>query len=74
MFLLAKLMNDVPPSHITVAVKAPADLSEIRLPFLANVSVAEANEQYPLLNSQTTYYVCRGSMCLPPLNEIASER
>ncbi|MBR1823919.1 MAG: thioredoxin domain-containing protein [Ruminococcus sp.] len=68
MFLLAKLMYEVPLSHITVAVKGTDDLSEIRLPFLANVSARQTNEQYPLLNDRTTYYVCRGNMCLPPAN------
>ena len=74
MLLLAKLMHEVPPSHIRVAVKDFADISEIQLPFLANVSALPANEKYPLLNDRPTYYVCRGNMCLPPSNEIISER
>lgn len=74
MFLLAKLMYEVPPSHITVAVKGTDNLSEIRLPFLANVSAQQTNEQCPLLNNRTTYYICIGNMCLPPVNEIAPKR
>ncbi|MBR1752171.1 MAG: thioredoxin domain-containing protein [Ruminococcus sp.] len=74
MFLLAKLIHDVPPSYITIAVKDLGDISEIQLPFLANVSALQANEKYPLMNDLTTYYVCRGNTCLPPTNKIESER
>ena len=75
LFLLAKLMYENPPEHITIVLKGKTDLSEIleRLPLLANVSVVQESERYPLLNDKTTYYVCRGYMCLPPANEYIAE-
>ena len=73
MFLLAKLLNDAPPPQITAAVKDNADISQIQLPFLANVLAVQADEKYPLLNSRTTYYVCKGNTCLPPTNELTTQ-
>lgn len=73
LFLLAKLLNDSPPPHITVAVKYAADREKIQLPFLANVFVVQADEKYPLLNDLTTYYVCKGNNCLPPTNELSAQ-
>lgn len=69
MFLLAKLLYEAPPAHITAAVKDSLGTEWFKLPFLANVSVLRANEEYPLLNGLTTYYVCKENMCLPPTNE-----
>lgn len=75
LFLLAKLMYENPPEHVTIVFKDKNDLSEIRikLPFLANISVVSESEKYLLLNNKTTYYVCRGHMCLPPSNEYIAE-
>ncbi len=75
LFLLAKLLYENPSEHITIVLKDNTDLSEIleRLPFLANVSIVQESEKYPLLNNKTTYYVCRGHMCLPPSNEYIAE-
>ncbi len=75
LFLLAKLLDENLPEHITIVLKDKTDLSEIleRLPLLANVSVMSESEKYPLLNNKTTYYVWRGHMCLPPANEYIAE-
>ncbi len=75
LFMLAKLLYENPPEHITIVLKGKTDLSEIleRLPLLANISVMSESEKYPLLNNKTTYYVCRGHMCLPPSNEYTAE-
>ena len=75
LFLLSKLLYENRPEHITIVLKGKTDLSEIleRLPLLANVSVVQESERYPLLNDKTTYYVCRGYMCLPPANEYIAE-
>ncbi len=70
MFLLAKLLYDAPSLSITVAVKDDTEKLKLELPFLANVSVVQANEKYSLLNGLPTYYVCKGNMCLPPTNEL----
>ena len=75
LFLLAKLLYENPPEHITIVHDDKSDLSEIckKLPFFANVSVVQESEKYPLLNNKTTYYVYRGHMCLPPSNEYIFE-
>ncbi len=75
LFLLAKLLYENPPERVTIVLKDESDFSEIlkRLPFLANVSVVQESEEYRLLNGKTTYYMCRGHMCLPPVNEYTAE-
>lgn len=72
MFLLAKLIYDNPPDHITVVLKDKTDLKKIKdhIPFFANISVVLQSENYPLLNDKTTYYVCKNYSCLPPANII----
>lgn len=72
MFLLAKLMYENPPEHITVALKNITDLKNLhcKIPLLANVSVVSQSKEYPLLNDRTTYYVCKNHSCLPPTNTI----
>lgn len=72
MFLIAMLLDENPMPHITIALKEHSDLTQIRekLPFMANVSVVTDSTKYPLLNNQTTFYVCKNHNCLPPTNEI----
>ncbi len=72
MFLLATLLYENPPQHITVALGASSDLPEVikKLPFLANVIVTREKEAYPLLNGKTTYYICRENACLSPSNTL----
>jgi len=64
-----------PPVQIT-AVGEKSELSE--LPFLAPIGAllrAQRNDsaEYPRLNGQTTYYICRGRSCLPPVNALTEE-
>ena len=70
MFLVAKMLYENPPEHITVALKNSFDLEKVKenITFLANISVMKENEKYPLLNDETTYYVCKDHVCLPPIN------
>ncbi len=72
MFLIAMLLYENPVPHITIALKDSSDLTKIRdkLPFMANISVVTDNTNYPLLNNQTTFYVCKYHNCLPPTNAI----
>lgn len=73
MFLIAMLLNEDCIPHITIAIKSQSDIDKIKneLPFLANVSiVTEENKEYPLLNNQTTFYVCKNRNCMPPTNSI----
>lgn len=71
MFLLAKLLNEAPPPRVIISAKGSPDISN--LPFLANVTVVQADNKYPLLNECTTFYVCRGNTCLPPSNMLSEE-
>ena len=70
MFLVAKMLHENPPEHITIALKNDSDLEKMKftIPFLSNILVTKENEKYPLLNDKTTYYVCRNHACLPPVN------
>ena len=69
MFLVALWDYLDPPEKITIAVKDKKDLADLpcRLPLDAIVHVLEEpGQEYPLKNDRTTYYVCRGHVCLPP--------
>ena len=70
MFLIALIIWNNPPKHITVILKDKDDLGIIKdkLPFFANVSVISESEEYPLLNDMTTYVVCENNVCLKPTN------
>ena len=70
MFLIAKMLHENPPDHITVTLKNDSGLEEVRrnIPFLANISVVKECKEYLLLNDEITYYVCKDHVCLPPTN------
>lgn len=70
MFLMALSDHIEPPEQITVVPKGE-DLSQLSLflPLDAVVKVVESpSEGYKLINDETTFYVCRGRSCLPPMN------
>lgn len=71
MFLLAKMLHENPPEHITVALKVRSDLKKVKenIPFLATILVTQERKEYPLLNEKTTYYICKNHACLPPTND-----
>lgn len=73
MFLLALLFYADPPQKIT-AVLAEEEQRETvlsRLPLYADIRILDKETaEYPLLNGQTTYYVCKDHRCLPPANEL----
>jgi len=72
MYLLAKLLYENPPEHITVVLKEEEERERLwgKLPFLANVTVVSDSIKYPLMNEKTTYYVCKNHTCLTPTNEL----
>ncbi len=72
MLLIAKMLYDNPPEHITVVLKEKEEREFLwgKLPFLANVTVVSESLKYPLVNEKTTYYVCKNHACLPPANEL----
>ena len=43
-------------------------LSEIQI--ISGIKMCIRDRQYRLLNGRTTYYVCRGRVCLPPANTL----
>jgi uncharacterized protein YyaL (SSP411 family) len=72
-FLTALSDRLEPPPKVTAAVGNPADLEA--LPFIlppeaALVILDPPTAEYPLLEGKTTYYVCRGNTCLPPVTEL----
>lgn len=75
MFLMAILLYQNPPKRIIVAIKDNYDLTGVtkKLPFLANVSVTLENVNYPIINTQPTYYVCNSHTCFPPTNILPFE-
>lgn len=76
MFLLAKLIHDHPPMHMTVILKHHSDLEQIKeqLPLLANVILVPESRDYPLVNDSTTFYVCSNHTCFAPCNGMPSDR
>lgn len=75
MFLIALSDYFHGPEKITVAVRERKEIQSLplRVPLDALVRVVQGDtKEYPLKNDQTTYYVCRGHVCLPPENELPS--
>ena len=71
MFLLALLDDRDPPPKVTVVLpgKPEATCLPLALPAEAAVILREPGAEYPLKNGKTTFYVCRGHSCRPPVNE-----
>ena len=72
MFLLALLNHENPPSKVTVVPDHAADISNLplQLPADSVAIVRRPTADYPLKNNKTTYYICCGHSCLPPVNEL----
>ena len=73
MFLIALSDYIDPPEKITVVPKEKQELSELpcQMPLDAVVCALEApNKEYPLKNDKTTFYVCQGRKCYPPVNRL----
>lgn len=74
MFLIALSDYSELPREITVVLKNKKDLEE--LPFKISLdSVVRVldgpTEEYRLKNDRTTFYVCEGHTCKPPVNELS---
>lgn len=73
MFLIALSDYLTPPNKITIAVKNKNELASLpcRIPLGSVVRAIEnPTKEYPLKNDKTTFYVCRGHACQPPVNEL----
>ncbi len=71
MSIWPKILHEIPHRYITVGMKARSDWKKVKenIPFLANISVTQEINEYPLLNEKTTYYICKNHACLPPTND-----
>lgn len=73
MFLLALSDYHEPQEKITIVVKDKRDLVNLswRIPLNSVVCVVEGpTKEYPLINDKTTFYICRGHTCQPPVNKV----
>ncbi len=72
MFLFAKLLYENPPEQIRIVLKEKGDLMKIKdkLPPFANITVMSESKEYPLVHDRTTFYVCKGWVCLAPSNTL----
>ena len=73
LFLVALSDYLYPPEKITVVVKEKAELKGLacRIPLQDVVyAVVGPTKDYPLKNGKTTFYICRGHACLPPVNSL----
>lgn len=72
MFLLALLDRQDPPPKVTAVLpdKSEAARLPLDLPHETAVIVREPGVDYPLKNRKSTFYICRGHSCMPPVNEL----
>ena len=72
MFLLALLEHEAPPPKVTAVPAEQADAARLPLavPADAVVLLREPSAEFPLKDGKTTFYVCRGHSCLPPVNDL----
>lgn len=73
MFLMALSDYYDLPRKVTVVVKDKKDLASLpfKVPLDSIVGVLDhPTEEYPLKNDKTTFYVCEGHACRPPVNEL----
>ena len=73
MFLLALSDYLDPPEKITIVLKEKQQLAGFpcRTSLQTLLRVMEnPTKEYPLKNDKTTFYVCKGRSCQPPVNEI----
>lgn len=74
MFLVALLDYTDPPMKITVVTDEKKDASLLSLSFpLSSVVklLTKPTKEFPMKNNRITYYVCKGHMCKPPVNDLS---
>lgn len=73
MFLMALSDYLNPPEKIVIAAKEKEKLTDLpgRIPLDTVVRVLEKPmKEYPIKNDQTTFYICKGHCCFPPVNSL----
>lgn len=71
MFLCALLDYVELPTKVTIVLKDKTELEKLKgkAPLSTIVKILEeATSEYPLINGQTTYYICKGRSCQPATN------
>lgn len=73
MFLIALSDYLAPPKKITVAAEDRRELAALpcKIPLDVAIYAPEGcSKAYPLKNGRTTFYVCSGHACQPPINDL----
>lgn len=73
MFLTALSDYIKPPQKVTIAIKDMHELSGIICMIPLDVVICSAElsgKEYPLKDNKTTFYICKGTACMPPVNEL----
>ena len=71
MTLLSLLESREPSEQVTVVPAGGEDMGKLALalPPEGTVRVVDPSGEYPLKEGRTTFYICRGNVCLPPVND-----
>ncbi len=72
MFLTALMDHIYPPQLITISLKDGDNVQEIPALLSLHDSIIRITDEqgdYPLLDGQTTFYICRNHTCLPPMTK-----
>ncbi len=73
MFLTALLEYKEPSMKITVVADEKTNIKGLSLDLPVNAVInflSKPTKEHPLKNGKTTYYVCKGHSCLPPVNDL----
>ena len=73
MFLVALLDYTHPSIKITIVLDDKTDVFSLPLSLPLNSIVKalkEPTKEFPMKNNRTTYYVCKGHTCKPPVNDL----
>lgn len=76
LFLMALLDYFEPPAKITIVLKENQKKKDLpcQIPLDTIICVLEEpTKEYSLKNDKTTFYVCRGRSCLPPVNKLSDD-
>lgn len=73
MFLLSLLDEEMPPDKLTAVLAHPSQRHSLPLlPADVLLKILEKEDaNYPLIGGLTTFYLCRGQSCFPPVNDLS---